>query len=181
MNFLCIGDMPVDDFRKYGHQLVDWIANYLEGIENYKVLPSVKPGEIKSNLPSDPPEKSESLEHVMKDFEENIIPGITHWNHPDFMAYFNSTSSGPGILAELLSAGLNVNGMAWHTCPAATELEEVTLSWFKKMLALPDNLWGIIYDTASVSSMHAIAAAREQLNGIMLEKKDYQEEKMCRV
>ncbi len=156
-----LGDMPVDDFRKYGHQLVDWIAIYLEGIENYKVLPSVKPGEIKSNLPSDPPEKSESLEHVMKDFEEKIIPGIAHWNHPDFMAYFNSTSSGPGILAELLSAGLNVNGMAWHTCPAATELEEVTLGWFKKMLGLPDQLWGIIYDTASVSSMHAIAAARD--------------------
>ncbi|MBT8386521.1 MAG: amino acid decarboxylase [Ignavibacteria bacterium] len=166
-----IGDMRVDEFRKYGHQLVEWIANYLEGIENYKVLPDIKPGEIKSNLPSDPPQKSEPLEIVMKDFEDKIIPGITHWNHPDFMAYFNSTSSGPGILAELLSAGLNVNGMAWHTCPAATELEEVTLSWFKKMLALPDNLWGIIYDTASVSSLHAIAAAREQLNGIMLREK----------
>ncbi len=166
-----IGDIPIDDFREYGHQLVDWIANYLDGIENYKVLSDVKPGEIKSNLPSNPPENSESLEIVLNDFEEKIIPGITHWNHPDFMAYFNSTSSGPGILAELLSAGLNVNGMAWHTCPAATELEEVTLNWFKKMLALPDHLWGIIYDTASVSSMHAIAAAREQLNNLMLREK----------
>jgi len=166
-----VGDMPTSEFREFGHQLIDWIANYLEEIENYNVLPVVKPGEIKSKLPSDPPEKSESLENVMKDFEEKIIPGITHWNHPDFMAYFNSTSSGPGILGELLSAGLNINGMAWHTCPAATELEEVTLSWFKKMLGLPDDLWGIIYDTASVSSMHAIAAAREQLNGFMLREK----------
>ncbi len=171
LNNPVLGDMPVDDFRKYGHQLIDWIANYLEGIENYTVLPGVKPGEIKSNLPSDPPEKGESFENVMKDFEDKIIPGITHWNHPDFMAYFNSTSSGPGILAELLSAGLNVNGMAWHTCPAATELEEVTLSWFKKMLGLPSQFWGIIYDTASVSSMHAIAAAREQLDGLMLREK----------
>jgi len=166
-----VGDMPVDDFRKYGHQLVDWIANYLEGIESYKVLPDIKPGEIISTLPSRPPEEGEPLENIMKDFEDKIISGITHWNHPDFMAYFNSTSSGPGILAELLSAGLNVNGMAWHTCPAATELEEVILNWFKKMLGLHDQLWGIIYDTASVSSMHAIAAAREQLGDLMLREK----------
>ena len=158
-----LNDMPVDEFRKYGHKFIDWIADYFKDIESNTVLPSIEPGEIKSKLPLEPPQKGESIDAVFSDFEKIIMPGITHWNHPDFMAYFNSTSSGPGILAEMLSAALNVNGMAWKTSPAATELEEVTLNWLKNMLGFPDNFWGIIYDTASISSMHAIAAAREQL------------------
>jgi aromatic-L-amino-acid decarboxylase len=155
------GDMPVSEFRNCGYQLVDWIAKYLETIDDYPVNPKVSAGEIKTQLPVHPPLESETIDNILIDFKEKIIPGITHWNHPDFMAYFNSTSSGPGILAELLTAGLNVNGMAWHTCPAATELEEVMVNWMKKILGLPDNFWGIIYDTASVSSMHGIASARE--------------------
>ena len=158
-----LGDMPVDEFRKYGHEFIDWIADYFKNIESNTVLPDIEPGEIKSKLPLEPPQKGENIDAVFSDFEKIIMPGITHWNHPNFMAYFNSTSSGPGILAEMLSAALNVNGMAWKTSPAATELEEVTLNWLKKMLGFPDNFWGIIYDTASISSMHAIAAAREQL------------------
>ncbi len=161
-----LNDMPVDEFRKNGHEFIDWIADYFNNIESNTVLPNIEPGKIRSKLPLDPPQKGESMDAIFSDFEKIIMPGITHWNHPDFMAYFNSTSSGPGILAEMLSAALNVNGMLWKTSPAATELEEVTLNWLKKMLGFPDNYWGIIYDTASISSMHAIAAAREQLTGL---------------
>jgi len=166
-----LGDMPSDEFRKYGHEIIDWIADYFKNIENNTVLPDIEPGIVKSKLPLDPPEKGESIDAVFSDFEKIILPGITHWNHPDFMAYFNSTSSGPGILAELLSAALNVNGMLWKTSPAATELEEVTLNWLKKMLGFPENFWGIIYDTASISSMHAIAAARERLTELKFREK----------
>ncbi|MCH6575156.1 MAG: amino acid decarboxylase [Bacteroidetes bacterium] len=163
--------MPVDEFRKYGHEFIDWIADYFKNIESNTVLPNIEPGKIKSKLPLEPPQKGESMDAIFSDFEKIIMPGITHWNHPDFMAYFNSTSSGPGILAEMLSATLNINGMLWKTSPAATELEEVTLNWLKKMLGFPDNFWGIIYDTASISSMHAIAAAREQLTELKYREK----------
>lgn len=157
------GDMPPEEFRRLGHQLIDWIADYLKDIEKYPVLPDIAPGEIKKQVSQTPPEKGEPLENVFKDIDKIIMPGMTHWNHPDFMAYFNSTSSGPGILAELLSAAFNVNGMLWKTCPSSTELEEMMLNWFRQMLDFPEDFWGIIYDTASVSSMHAIAAAREQV------------------
>ena len=157
------GDMPEDEFRKYGYQLIDWIAEYMSTVQSMPVLPNVKPGDIKRMLPQSPPVKHESMEDILSDVDRIIMPGITHWNHPNFMAYFNSTSSGPGILAELLSAALNVNGMLWKTSPSATELEQVTLNWFRQMLKLDKKFWGIIYDTASVSTMHAIAAAREQI------------------
>ena len=166
-----LGDMPSSQFKSYGHSLIDWIADYFENIESYPVLPEIKPGKIKERLPNHPPQKGESIDAVFSDIEKIIMPGITHWNHPDFMAYFNSTSSGPGILAELLTAGLNVNAMAWHTCPSATELEEKMIEWYKKMFNLPQNFWGIIYDTASTSSMHAIAAAREQLSHLDIREK----------
>ncbi|UCH65630.1 MAG: amino acid decarboxylase [Ignavibacterium sp.] len=166
-----IGDMSAAEFRKYGHHLVDWIADYLESIEDYAVLPKIDPGEIKSSLPRQPPITGESFEIILSDISK-IMPGITHWNHPGFMAYFNSTSSGPGILADLLSSGLNVNGMSWHTCPSATELEELTLRWLAQMLGIPPKFWGIIYDTASVSSMHAVAAAREQAKALFFDEKE---------
>jgi aromatic-L-amino-acid decarboxylase len=157
------GDMPREEFKKYGHELIDWIADYIEEIEKYPVLPNIKPGEIKSKLPTSPPNKSESFDKIFADVDEKILPGVTHWNHPNFMAYFNSTSSGPGILAELLSAAFNTNGMLWKTSPSNTELERVTADWMRQMLSLPESFWGIIYDTASVSSAHAIAAAREEV------------------
>ncbi len=165
------GDMPPDEFRKFGHRLIEQIAGYLENIESYPVLSKASPGDVKKLLPTAPPENSDSMENILGDVEKIIMPGITHWNHPGFMAYFNSTSSGPGILAELLSASLNVNGMLWKTSPASTELEQVTLNWFRQMLSLPEDFWGIIYDTASVSSMHAIAAARETLAEYKLREK----------
>lgn len=166
-------DMPLEEFRQNGYKLVDWIADYLSGIEKYPVLSKVEPDEIKNNLPDSAPEQGESIDLIFEDFKKIILPGITHWNHPGFMAYFNSTSSSPGILAEFLSAALNVNGMLWKTSPAATELEQVTLNWFRKMLGIPENFWGIIYDTASVSSMHAIASAREQLNRFDIRKEGF--------
>lgn len=171
-------DMASTEFRKYGYELVDWIADYLDNIEDYSVLPKTEIGEIKNSLPDQPPKSGESFETILSDFDKKIMPGITHWNHPNFMAYFNSTSSGPGILADLLSAGLNINGMSWHTCPSATELEEVTLNWLAQMLGIPVKFWGIIYDTASMSSLHAVAAAREQakelfINGEELSQSNY--------
>jgi aromatic-L-amino-acid decarboxylase len=156
-------DMPANDFKKFGHKLIDWASEYFENIEKYKVLTDIKPGDIKVHLPQHPNLSGEDFNKIIDDFEKIIIPGITHWNHPGFMAYFNSTSSGPGILGELLIATLNVNGMLWKSSPSATELEEVTTGWLREMLGLPEYMWGIIYDTASVSSLHAIACARENI------------------
>ena len=159
-----MSDMPIEEFRKSGHQLIDWIADYLNDIEKYPPLSQVNPGDIFKRIPESPPQKGEDIENVLKDVDKILMDGITHWNHPGFMAYFNSTSSGPGILAELLTAGLGINGMLWKTSPAFTELERAMMNWFRQMIGLPENYWGIICDTASTSSMHAIASAREQLN-----------------
>jgi len=159
-------EMSPEEFRRYGYKMIDWIADYFQNIESHPVLPSINPGDIKKQLPDFPPSSPESMDDVISDIDKIIMPGMTHWNHPDFMAYFNSTSSSPGILAELLCAAFNVNGMLWRTAPASAELERVTLNWLKKMIGIPDEFWGIIYDTASVSSLHGIAAAREQIHGL---------------
>lgn len=161
-----LGDMPPAEFRKVGHQLVDWIANYLEHVEQLPVLPSVQPGDVRRSLPPVPPHKPERMEDIVADVDRLIMPGVTHWNHPRFHAYFNSTASSPGILAEFLSAALNVNGMVWQSCPAVTELEEVALDWLRQMLGLPGQFSGVIYDTASTSTLHGIAMAREALEGL---------------
>ncbi len=159
-----MSDMPSKEFRENGYKLIDWITDYLKEIEKYPPLPQIKPGEIFARIPIEPPQNGQEIEQVLDDIDKILIDGITHWNHPGFMAYFNSTSSGPGILAELLSAAFNANGMLWKTSPAFTELEKAMMNWFRQMVGLPENYWGIIYDTASTSSMHAIASAREQLN-----------------
>ncbi len=159
-----MSDMSSADFRKYGKELIDWLADYLEHPQRYPVLSQVKPGEVKSQLPAQPPTTPESFDAIFADFEDIILPGITHWNHPGFMAYFGITGSMPGILGELLSAGLNVNGMLWRTSPSATELEEVVMNWLRQMVGLPDSFEGVIMDTASISSLIAVAAAREALN-----------------
>ncbi len=153
--------MPPEEFRQMGRQCVDWIADYLAQAETYPVVARVKPGELVDALPSSGPESGEPIAKIFEDFQSLILPGITHWNHPGFMAYFATSSSGPGILGEMLAAALNVNGMLWKTSPAATELEQVTLSWLRQWIGLPDDFFGMIHDTASTSSMHAIAAARE--------------------
>lgn len=156
-----LGDMPESEFVEYGRRAVEWVAAYLAHPEHYPVLAQIEPGAIDRALPDTPPRTGEAMDAILDDFGRTIIPGITHWNHPSFFAYFAITGSAPGILGELLAAALNVNGMLWKTSPAATELEEVVMDWLRQMLGLPDGLFGIIMDTASVASLCAIAAARE--------------------
>jgi aromatic-L-amino-acid/L-tryptophan decarboxylase len=154
--------MDPEEFRRHAHRLADWIADYLAHPSKYPVLAQIKPGTIASALPADAPTEGEAFESVLADFEKILLPGITHWNHPGFFAYFAITGSAPGVLAEFLSAALNVQAMLWRTSPAATELEEVTLAWLRKLLGLPSEFEGVIYDTASISTLHALAAARER-------------------
>jgi len=163
-----LGDMPTNDFRRHTHQFVDWIADYFENIEQHAVLPDVAPGEIRAKIPTAPPLSGEPMENILPDVDRLIMPGMTHWNHPNFFAYFAITGSGPGLLGELLSGAFNINGMLWKTCPSATELEQVTMDWLRQMIGLPNNFAGIIYDTASISSLHAVAAAREQLTDLRI-------------
>ncbi len=157
------GDANIESFRRDGHVLVDWIVEYLAHPERHAVLAQVEPGQVKRALPKEPPSDPEPLELVLRDVEEIIVPGLTHWNHPGFLAYFSSSGSEPGILGELLSAAFNVNAMLWRTSPAATELEELVLDWLRQLLGLPPQFMGIINDGASVSNLCAIAIAREAL------------------
>ncbi len=160
--------MPPEEFRRYGHQLVDWIADFLANLDAHPVLPAIKPGDLRAQLPPAPPQTGEAMHDILAEVDRLIMPAMTHWNHPNFFAYFSTSSSGPGILGDMLSAAFNVNGMLWKSCPAATELEQVTLDWLRQMLGLPKEFWGIIYDTASISTMHGLAAAREQLADLEL-------------
>lgn len=171
MNAPKYGDMPVNDFRKYGHELIDMMADYFENIESLPVLSTVKPGDIKKQIPGAPPETGEDFSEIIKDVEKIIMPGVTNWNHPNFHAYFASSSSAPGIFADLISSTFNANGMLWKTCPASTELEGETLNWLRQLIGLDERFWGIIYDTASISTMHAIAAARENVAGYKIREK----------
>ena len=154
-------EMSPEEFRASGHQVVDWIADYLRDIRDLPVLPDVQPGALIDGLPKTGPEQGESMDAIFADFRNLIVPGITHWNHPRFFAYFSISASGPGILGEMLAAALNVNHMLWRTSPVATELEQVTLGWLRQWLSLPNDFFGIIHDTASTGSLHAILAARE--------------------
>jgi aromatic-L-amino-acid decarboxylase len=153
--------MDASDFRTHGHQLVDWIADYLDHSERYPVLSQVAPGDIARALPDHAPEEPEPFAAIMADFERVLVPGLTHWNSPSFFAYFAITGSAPGVLADFLSAALNQQAMLWRTSPAATELEAVTLGWLRRLVGLPDAFEGVIYDTASIATMHALVAARE--------------------
>ncbi|HWC05238.1 MAG TPA: pyridoxal-dependent decarboxylase [Methylomirabilota bacterium] len=156
-----LGDVDPEEFRRRGHEVVDWIAGFLATPDRYPVLARVKPGDVRGALPTMAPDGPEPLDRVLADFERLIVPGMTHWNHPGFFAYFAISGSAPGILGELLCAALNVNAMLWRTSPAATELEEVVLDWLRKLLGLPAGFRGVIYDTASISTLCALAAARE--------------------
>jgi aromatic-L-amino-acid decarboxylase len=156
-----IGDMSAEEFRRFGHEIVDWIANYFEHIEELPVLAQIEPGDLKAQLPTSAPENGESMEAILADVDRLIVPALTHWSHPSFFAYFATSTSAPGIFGELLSAAFDVKSMLWRTSPASTELEEVVLDWLRQMIGLDPGMSGFIYDTASVSSMHAIAAARE--------------------
>jgi aromatic-L-amino-acid decarboxylase len=156
--------MDPEEFRKHGKETVDWIADYLKNAEQYPVLSQVKPGDIKKQLPTAPPQASEKMDAILTDFKNIIMPGITHWNHPGFFAYFANSASAPGILGEMLATALNVNGMLWRTSPSATELEELVTDWMRQMLGLPETFKGIIIDTASVSTLVALTAARETIH-----------------
>jgi len=160
--------MTPEEFRRYGRAVVDWIADYYENIESYPVLSRVQPGEIRATLPPEPPLHGEPFEDLLKDVSELLLPGITHWQSPNFFAYFPANSSPPAVLGELLSAGLGVQGMLWATSPACTELETHVLDWVADMLALPGKFksdstgGGVIQDTASSASLCALLAARER-------------------
>ncbi len=153
--------MNGEAFRRHGHELVDWIADYLEHSDRYPVLARVKPGEIAAALPTHAPEDPEPFDAIMADVERILVPGLTHWNHPRFFAYFAISASPPGVLADFLSAALNQQAMLWRTSPAATELEYVALGWLRRLIGLPDEFEGVIYDTASIATLHALAAARQ--------------------
>ena len=156
-----LGDMSKEDFRRLGHDLIDWIAEYFDHIDELPVLAAIEPGDLKSKLPGSAPAHGEPMESIIADLDRLIVPALTHWSHPSFFAYFATSTSAPGIFGELLSAAFDNKAMLWRTSPASTELEEVVLDWLRQMMGLDPGMNGIIYDTASVSSLHAIAAARE--------------------
>ena len=151
----------MSDFRSDGAAALDWVARYLADVRELPVVARVEPGAVRARLPASPPERGEPFANVLRDLDEIVVPATTHWNHPRFFAYFAISGAEPGILAELLAAALNVNAMLWRTGPAATELEEVALDWLAQLLGLPGDLHGHIEDTASTSTLAALAAARE--------------------
>jgi aromatic-L-amino-acid/L-tryptophan decarboxylase len=160
--------MDLEEFRKHGYEVVDWIADYYKRIESFPVLSQVKPGEIRASLPAAAPETGESFQSILRDIERLILPGVTHWQSPNFFAFFPSNASGPGILGDLLSSGLDVQGMLWATSPACTELETLVLDWLVPVLGLPEKFLststggGVIQDTASSATLCAVLAARER-------------------
>ncbi len=163
--------MNGDEFRRAGHRLIEWIADYLQNVEQYPVASQVEPGEVRSHLPPAPPLKGEAFDDILRDVEQIILPGITHWQSPNFFGYFPSNNSGPSILGELLSAGFGVQGMLWATSPACTELETHVLDWLVDALDLPQHFrststgGGVIQDSASSAALCAILAARERATG----------------
>ncbi len=157
-----LGDVPIAEFRRQLHKLADWIADYRETIGDIRVAPNDKPGAIRAALPAQPPEHGESFENILADVDRLIVPGMVHWSHPMFLGYFGWTATAPGLLGEIVTAPLNVNAMTWRTSPAATELETVVIDWLRQWMGLPDQFDGVVYDTASVGTMHALAVAREE-------------------
>ena len=153
--------MSPSEFRQIAHQHADWIAQYFEHVRDLPVLPDTRPGELVEELPAEGPEEGESIEEIFADFQSSVFPRLTRWNHPRFFGYYPSSSTPPSVLADFLASAVNANAMLWKSSPAATELEQVTLSWLRQWLGLPEQFFGIIYDTASVSTFQAIGAARE--------------------
>ncbi len=151
----------IEEFRKAAHQMVDWVAEYMSDSGKYPVLPNMKPGDLIDRLPRSAPDHGTPLYQIVRDFEQQIFPAVTHWNHPRFFSYFAISASPPGVLAEFLTAAINTNGLHWKSSPAISELEQVTTKWLAEWMGLPNDWFGMIHDTASISTMHAIAAARE--------------------
>lgn len=156
-------DQYVEDFRRAGHDAVDWIAQYLAHISDHPALAQTKPGELVDALPRSGPEQGESFAAILRDFDRVVMPAVTQWNHPRFFAFFACTGSTPAVIGEMLAAALNTNGLHWKTSPALVELEQVTLNWLRQWMGLQEGWFGIVFDTASISNMHAIACAREMV------------------
>ena len=170
--------MTNEEFRKHGYQVIDWIADYLKNIEQYPVKSQVSPGEIMDSLPDRPPAKPEPFDLIMNDLDEKIMPGVTHWQHPGFHAFFNANNSYPSILAEALTAGMGIQGMIWETSPAAAELEEQVMEWFKQMMSLPKDWTGVIQDTASTATLAALLSAREWKTNYEINEKGFHSERL---
>ena len=163
-------DMAPEDFRRFGYEVVDWITSYLAHARDLPVLPDVKPGQVMDQLPSAAPDDPEPMEQILADFQRQIVPGLSLWNHPRFHAYFANSATAPGILAEALAAAVNTNGMLWKSAPAHVELEQVVLKWLRQWVGLGEEFFGQILDTASTSTMHTIAAARAQADPALRER-----------
>jgi aromatic-L-amino-acid/L-tryptophan decarboxylase len=157
-----LGDTPPEEFRRQLHELADWIADFRENLGSLPVAPNDKPGAILVAIPAEPPERGEPFEKILRDIDQLIVPGMVHWSHPMFLGYFGWTTTAPAILGEIITAPLNVNAMTWRTCPAATELETLVIDWIRQWMHLPQEFGGVVYDTASVGVMHALAVAREE-------------------
>jgi aromatic-L-amino-acid decarboxylase len=166
--------MNSQEFRKYVHQVADWMADFLQNIEERPVKSLVSPGEIFHQLPDSPPSKSESMESILDDVNRIIMPGITNWQSPDFFAYFPANSSYPSVLAEMMTATMGAQCMIWETCPAAAELEEKVMNWLKDMTGIPDGFEGVIQDSASTSTLVAIVSARENKSGFTVNDKGFE-------
>ncbi|MHC1730898.1 MAG: aspartate aminotransferase family protein [Bacteroidales bacterium] len=162
--------MEIDEFRRQGHAIVEWIARYFENVEKYPVRSRVRPGDVRNALPDMPPSGSESFDLFLKDFDEVIMPGITHWQSPNFFAYFPANSSPPSVLAEMLTAALGSQCMLWETSPAAAELEERMMEWLRTMTGLPEEFEGVIQDSASSATLAALITAREKVTGFRSNK-----------
>jgi aromatic-L-amino-acid decarboxylase len=160
-----LGDLPADEMRAHLHRMADWVADYRETIASRAIVPTVRPGALLGGMSASMPEVGDDMSRIFEELDAAIMPGIVHWGHPAFLGYFGSTSNGPALLGEMAAAALNVSAMTWKTSPAATELEQVVLAWIRELLGLPANLFGIVYDTASVAVLHALAAARERAVG----------------
>lgn len=173
--------MTPDQFRTHAHELVEWMAAYMEDVRKYPVKSSVSPGEIFSRLPENPPVKPEPFSDFMKDFNEIIMPGITHWQSPNFFAYFPANTSPPSILAEMLTSTLAAQCMIWETSPAAAELEEKVMNWLRDLIGLPPGFEGVIQDTASTATLSAIITAREKLSGFSINNEGYTNNPRLRV
>ena len=154
--------MNTDEFRRTGHELIEWIATYRERMESLPVMSPVAPGDVARQLPTEPPMKGAGLDQIVQDLERIVLPGITHWNHPGFFAYFPSNSDLASVLGDLACAGLGAQGMSWQTSPAATEVEDVVMDWLRQMLGLPETFTGVIQDSASTATFCALLCARER-------------------
>ena len=168
--------MDTELFRKHAHELVDWMADYFENVENYPVLPDIQPGEILNQLPKNAPDQAESFEKIFQDFKDIIVPGMTHWESPNFMAYFPANKSKSSVLAEMLMSTMGAQCMIWLTSPAATELEEQMMEWLREMIGLPASFTGVIQDTASTATLCALLTAREKHSQYQINEEGFSNE-----